>query len=361
MEKFLQYTFWGNTVYSWLFAVGIVVVSILVIRLFRYVILKRLKTWSATTSATWDDILVLGIERLVVPILYVGSFYFAVSTLQLSPKADKVVHIIYMAALTLCVLRLISAVFRRLLMSVAKRRAEHGEGEQSVSGLMIVLNIVIWILGIIFLIDNLGYNVTTLITGLGIGGIAVALAAQTILGDLFSYFAIFFDKPFEIGDSITIGDQSGTVEKIGIKTTRIRTLSGDQLVCSNSDLTNSRVNNFKRLETRRIVFTLRVIYNTPPEILEEIPDLVKVIIDKQPHVEYGRGHLAAFGDWSLNFEFVYNVLSPDYGIYMDVQHAIYLEIVKIFKEKKIRFAFPTQPFIDGDTEGPYDDSEITES
>ncbi|WP_343631731.1 mechanosensitive ion channel family protein [Fluviicola sp.] len=350
MEKFLQHTFWGNTVYSWLFALGIVIVSVLGIRLFRYVVLKRLKTWSASTSATWDDLLVIGIERLIVPILYVGFLYFAISTLQLSPKADKVIHIIYMAALTFCVLRLISAVFRRLLMTVTRRRSGEESGEQSVSGLMIVLNVVIWILGIIFLIDNLGYSVTTLITGLGIGGIAVALAAQTILGDLFSYFSIFFDKPFEIGDSITIGDQSGTVEKIGIKTTRIRTLSGDQLVCSNSDLTNSRVNNFKRLETRRIVFTLRVVYNTPSEVLEEIPGLVKNIIDKQPQVEYGRGHLAALGDWSINFEFVYNVLSPDYGVYMDVQHAIYMEIIKVFKERSISFAFPTQPFLTGDAE-----------
>lgn len=345
MEKFWQYTFWGNTIYSWLFALGIVVVSILGIRLFRYIVLKRLKTWSASTSATWDDLLVIGIERLVVPILYVGFFYFAISTLRLSPKVDKVVHILYMAALTYCVLRLISAVFRRLLIRVTRHRVKEGSGEQSVSGLMIVLNVVIWIVGIIFLIDNLGYSVTTLIAGLGIGGIAVALAAQTILGDLFSYFSIFFDKPFEIGDSITIGEQSGTVEKIGIKTTRIRTLSGDQLVCSNSDLTNSRVNNFKRLETRRIVFTLRVVYNTPTEVLEEIPGLVKTIIDKQAKVEYGRGHLAGLGDWSLNFEFVYNVLSPDYGVYMDVQHAIYLEIVRIFKERSICFAFPTQPFI----------------
>lgn len=351
MEKFLHYTFWGNTVYSWLFALGIVIVSVIGIKLFRYVILKRLKTWSVSTSATWDDLLVIGMERLVVPILYVGFLYVAVSTLRLSPKADKVLHIIYMAALTFCVLRLISAVFRRLLMTVARRKNGEDAGEQSVSGLMIVLNVIIWILGIIFLIDNLGYSVTTLITGLGIGGIAVALAAQTILGDLFSYFSIFFDKPFEIGDSITIGDQSGTVEKIGIKTTRIRTLSGDQLVCSNSDLTNSRVNNFKRLETRRIVFTLRVIYNTPSEKLEEIPGLVKTIIDKQPQVEYSRGHLAELGDWSINFEFVYSVLSPDYGVYMDVQHAIYLEIIKIFKEREICFAFPTQPFITGEAEG----------
>lgn len=349
MEGILQRVFWGNTVYSWLFALGIIVVSVIGIRLFRYVVLKRLKSWSASTSATWDDLLVIGIERLIVPILYVGFLYCAIASLRLSPKADKIIHILYLVVLTFFILRLISAVFRRILLKVT-RKNRSSEGEEAVSGLMIILNIVIWIIGIVFLIDNLGYNVTTLITGLGIGGIAVALAAQTILGDLFSYFSIFFDKPFEIGDSITIGDQMGTVEKIGIKTTRIRTLSGDQLICSNSDLTSSRVNNFKRLENRRIVFTLRVVYNTPFEVLEEIPGLVKAIIDKQPYVEYSRGHLAAFGDWSVNFEFVYNVLSPDYVIYMDVQHAIYMGIFRAFKEKSICFAFPTQPFVTDDSE-----------
>jgi small-conductance mechanosensitive channel len=341
MKGFLQQVFWGNTVYSWLFSLGVIVVSVIGIRIFRRVVLKRLKTWSASTSATWDDVLIIGIERLVVPILYVTFFYFALRTLQLTPKAKQVIHLAYMIALTFFVLRLISAVARRLLMAFASHRSTNKQvsGEQSVSGLMIILNIIIWIIGIIFLIDNLGYNVTTLITGLGIGGIAVALAAQTILGDLFSYFSIFFDKPFEVGDSITIGEQSGTVERIGIKTTRIRTYSGDQLICSNSDLTNSRINNFKRLENRSINFKIHVVYNTPVEVLQKIPDLVKAIIDKQDKVEFSRGHLAAFGDWSLDFEFVYNVLSPDYKVYMDVQHSIYLEIIRTFNEQSIQFAF----------------------
>lgn len=342
MKKFLAYTFWNNNVYSWLIALGIVVVSVVVIRLFRNIVIKRLKKWTASTSATWDDVLVLGVDKLVVPIFYVSSLFFAIHTLQLTPKTAKLVHIAYMAALTFCILRLASAIVKRLLTTFISRRNGQTDGEQSVSGLSIIINIVIWIIGIIFLIDNLGYNVTTLITGLGIGGVAVALAAQTILGDLFSYFAIFFDKPFEIGDSITIGEQSGTVEKIGIKTTRIRTVNGDQLICSNSDLTNSRINNFKRLENRSIVFTLRVEYSTSIETLQDIPGIVKAIIDQQEKVKFGRGHLAALGESSLNFEFVYNVLSPEYGVYMDVQHAIYMNIVKSFKERNIVFAFPTQ-------------------
>ncbi len=344
MERFLQYTFWGNTVYSWLFALGIVLVSVAGILVFRYIVLKRLKNWSASTSATWDDLLILGVERFVVPILYVSFLYFAVKTLRLSPQAEKIAHVAYLVAFTFCILRLLSAVFRRLLTVVAVRRGTGESGAQPAAGLMIILNIVIWIIGGIFLIDNLGYNVTTLLTGLGIGGIAVALAAQTILGDLFSYFAIFFDRPFEIGDFITIGDQSGTVEKIGIKTTRIRTLSGDQLVCANTDLTNSRVNNYKRLENRRIVFNLRVVYDTPPEVLQEIPGIVKTIVEQQEHIQYERGHLAALGESSLDFEFVYNVLDPDYDLYMNIQHAIYLGIVQAFKERSIAFAFPTRTF-----------------
>lgn len=342
MEKFWQHTFWGNTVYSWLFALGIVLIAVVGIRLFRYIVLRRLKAWSASTSATWDDLLILGVERFVVPILYISFLYFAVKTLQLSPKAEKIAHLAYMVAFTFCILRLLSAVFRRLITVVVARRGIEGSGDQPAAGIMIILNIVIWIIGGIFLIDNMGYNVTTLITGLGIGGIAIALAAQTILADLFSYFAIFFDRPFEIGDFITIGEQSGTVEKIGIKTTRIRTLSGDQLVCANTDLTNSRVNNYKRLENRRIVFNLRVVYDTPPEVLQEIPGIVKAIIDKQEHIDYERGHLAALGVSSLDFEFVYNILLPDYDIYMDLQHAIYVEIIKAFNERSICFAFPVQ-------------------
>ncbi len=351
MEEFLERTFWGNTVYSWLFALGTILVAIIGIHLFQYIVLRRLKKWSESTTATWDDMLVYGVNRFVVPLLYVSFIYFAISMLDLTPKADKVAHITYLIAFTFCVLRLISAVFRRLLMAFAIRKgAVDAEGEPA-AGLIIMLNIVIWTIGIIFLINNLGYDVTTLVTGLGIGGVAVALAAQTILGDLFSYFAIFFDKPFEIGDSITIGDQTGTVEKIGIKTTRIRTLSGDQLVCSNTDLTNSRINNFKRLENRRIVFNLKVVYDTPPEVLQEIPVIVKAIIDQQEHVEYGRGHLAGFGDISLDFEFVYNVLNPDYGVYMDVQHAIYLEVIRQFKERSIYFAVAPAVRIGGDEDG----------
>jgi len=236
----------------------------------------------------------------------------------------------------------ISAAFRKFVYSFI-RREENSEGkEKQAAGLIIVINVFIWILGIIFLTDNLGYNVTTLIAGLGVGGIAIALAAQAVLGDLFSYFVIFFDRPFEIGDFVVVGNDNGVIEYIGIKTTRIRTLSGEQLICSNTDLTNSRLQNFKRMERRRIVFTLGVTYQTTHEQLSEIPGLVKEIITSKPKLQFDRGHFSGYGDFALNFEFVYYVLDPDYTIYMDNQQAVYLEIFAKFAAKEIEFAYPTQ-------------------
>lgn len=159
---------------------------------------------------------------------------------------------------------------------------------------------------------------------------------------MFSYFVIFFDKPFEIGDFIVVGDKMGVVEYVGIKTTRIRALSGEQLVFSNTDLTNSRVHNFKKMERRRIVFKLGVIYQTPAEKLKAIPQMVKDIIVKQTDAEFDRGHFASFGDFSLDFEFVYYVSGADYAKCMDIQQAINLSIFEIFEREKIEFAYPSQ-------------------
>ena len=197
-------------------------------------------------------------------------------------------------------------------------------------------------MGLVFLLDNLGFKVSAVITGLGIGGIAVALAAQTILGDLFAYFVIFFDRPFEIGDFIIVGDKLGSVEYIGLKTTRVRSLSGEQLVFSNKDLTDSRIHNYKKMERRRVVFQLGVIYQTTLEQVKEIPAIVKQIIENQKDTAFDRGHFAKYGDFSLNFEFVYYVVGSDYNKYMDIQQAINLEIYKVFEEKGIEFAYPTQ-------------------
>lgn len=332
----------GNSVQSWVTAIVALMVAMTAIYFIKRLLIVRLKAWSARTSTGLDDFIVSVTERSVVPLMYLAAVYFSIRTLTISATADKVVHIAYLFAFTFFVLRILSAVIREAIFSFIKSKTEKQEKQKEAKGLLIIVNIVIWMLGIVFLIDNLGYDVTTIIAGLGIGGIAIALAAQTILGDLFSYFVIFFDRPFEIGDFIVVEDKPGTVEYIGIKTTRLKTLGGEQLICSNTYLTNSRVHNFKRMEERRIAFKLGVTYQTPHAKLRRIPGIVKEIIDRKSELRFDRGHFSNFGDFSLDFEFVYYVLSPDYALFMNKQQDIYLDVAEAFEREEIEFAYPTQ-------------------
>jgi small-conductance mechanosensitive channel len=192
-------------------------------------------------------------------------------------------------------------------------------------------------------------NVTALITGLGIGGVAIALALQAVLGDLFASLSIVLDKPFVIGDFITVGEFAGTVEHVGLKTTRVRSLSGEQVIFSNSDLLNGRIRNFKRMSERRILFGVGVTYQTPLESLRKIPGMIRAIVEGQSKTRFDRCHFKGFGDSSFDIETVYFVLDPDYAVYMDIQQAINFEIIRQFTAEGITFAYPTRTlFVAGD-------------
>jgi small-conductance mechanosensitive channel len=201
---------------------------------------------------------------------------------------------------------------------------------------------VLYVLVLLMVLDNLGVDVTALVASLGIGGVAVALAVQNILTDLFACLSISIDKPFVLGDFIIVGDLLGTVEHIGLKTTRVRSLSGEQLIFSNNDLLGSRVRNFKRMYERRVVFTFGVVYQTRHEQLRRIPDMVRAIIEARENTRFDRAHFKAYGDSSLDFEVVYYVLVPDYNIYMDIQQAINLDLFERFEKEGIGFAYPTR-------------------
>ena len=342
MINFFTRTFFGNSIQEWLIASVVLAFIIVLIKVFKRIVLSYLRKWSLKTETSLDDFFLETVEKSVIPLLYLGAFHVSLNTLTVTPKVESIVHVASLIYITFFILRIITAVVRKFVFSFIKSTENSETKEKQAKGLLIILNSVIWILGIIFIIDNLGYNVTTLITGLGIGGIAIALAAQTILGDLFSYFVIFFDKPFEIGDFIIVDNNSGTVEYVGIKTTRIRTLSGEQLICSNTYLTNAQVHNYKRMEQRRIVFNLGVTYQTETEKVKAIPEKVQEIIESKQEVVYDRGHFSGFGNFSLDFEFVYYVLSADYNVFMDKQQEIYFDILSRFEAEKIEFAYPTQ-------------------
>lgn len=338
MQDILSRSYFNNSIQDYLIAIGSIFLGMVILRLFRRTLLIRLKKWSDKTETLIDNYIVDGIQRFGLPILNFIIIYFGTSYLTLSDKAIKYVHGTVAVIITYYALRLISSTILLVLQAHVRKQEEGEEKVKQLGGIMLLLNIFIWALGALFLFANLGYDVTTIIAGLGIGGIAIALAAQNILGDLFNYFVIFFDRPFEIGDFIVIDDKKGNVEHIGIKTTRLKSLTGEQLVFSNSDLTNSRIHNFKRMDRRRIAFTLSVVYETNLDQLREIPSIIKKIITEQPDVTLDRVHFLTYGDYSLKFEIVYFVESPEYNRYADIQQEMNLKIFEAFKEKNIRFA-----------------------
>jgi small-conductance mechanosensitive channel len=351
-------TLLGNTILQWLVALGIIIVSWAVIRGAKHVFLTKLKRFSAHTRTTLDDFIVQLAEGALIPALYLGALYTGINYLTLAPKVDKLLHVAVMVVVTFIIIKTITSALNYLINNALGNDAADIEKKKQARGIIIIVNIVLWILALVFLINNLGYNITSVVTGLGIGGVAIALASQAVLGDLFNYFVIFFDKPFEVGDFIIVDDKMGSIEYIGVKSTRIRTLSGEQLICSNTNLVNARIHNYKRMETRRVVFTLGVVYNTSPEKVQRIPILIKDIILSQKDTRFDRAHFSAFGQFSLTFEIVYYILSADYNLYMDRQQVIYLAILNAFKKEGIQFALPTQTLQFSNGIGPFAGAEV---
>jgi len=342
LQDILQLTFFQNTVLDYLTAFSIFLAGIFIVRIFKGIILRRLKTWTAKTAVTIDDFLIHNLEMGVVPILYYGAFYFGVRSLTLSASVIKAINVLGAVLLTFFGIRFLVAIIDYSLQEYLLKKEDGASDEPTLKALRPVIKVLIWGFGVIFLLDNLGFEISTVVAGLGIGGVAVALAAQAVLADTFSYFAIMFDRPFEIGDFIIVGDYMGTVEHVGIKTTRIRSLGGEQLVFSNTDLTNSRVRNYKRMEKRRVLFNIGVTYQTSHEKLKEIPTVIRDIIENISDTVFDRAHFSSYGDFSLVFEVAYYVASGDYKKYRDIQQEINLKIKEEFEKRGIEFAYPTQ-------------------
>lgn len=342
MNSFWNTVFWGNTVKDIGIALGMLLVFLTILKLLRLLFFRKLVQLFRKTAITLDDFLIEVVGKAVMPWLYCLAVYASINFLRLSTRTDKVLQVAIMVVSTFFTVRIITIFISYLVNSFINKQENRDAKKQQAKGILLLVKLVVWALGLVFLIGNLGYNITTIVTGLGIGGVAIALAAQAVLGDLFSYLAIFFDKPFEIGDFIVVNQASGTVEYIGIKTTRIRALSGEQLVIANSDLTNSLIHNYKRMQQRRVLFSFSVSFSTTPEQLEQIPEIIKQTIQSLELTRFDRAHFLSFGAYALNFEVVYYVLSADYNKYMDLQQNINLQLFRQFMAKGIQFSFPTQ-------------------
>ncbi len=341
----LQISFLGNTVYAWLIAIIVFFAVMAGLKIFQAVIMAKLTSWSKKTKTEIDDIVVNAINAIHWPFYVLISLYVGlnfVNTAEVLSRWSYYAILIAIVYYTVKVTQEFIDVGAKKIIQKRKKEESAGYDAGIINALSAVIKFSLWLVAALLLLSNFGYNINSLIAGLGIGGLAIALALQNILSDLFSAVSIYFDKPFKVGDFIIIGDYMGIVKKIGMKTTRIQTLQGEELVVSNNELTAAKIQNFGKMDRRRIVFGIGVAYNTPHEKLKKIPDMIKDIINKQEMAKVDRAHFKSFGDSSLNYEIVYYVTIGDYNKYMDIQQGINLEIVKKFESEKIEIAYPTR-------------------
>ena len=334
-------TFYGNEVRSWLIALAVAAGVLMALWLVEQVFVVRMQRIAKKTQTMIDDIVIGSLRKTKLLFLLVVAVFAGSLSLDLEPDVRSILWSGLMIAAFIQVGVWVSTGLQ-IWLEHYRKIEEDGANRTTMNALSFVGRLSLWVVVFLLVIDNLGVDVTALVAGMGIGGIAIALAVQNILGDLFASLSIVLDKPFVNGDFIAVGDMAGSVEHVGIKTTRIRSISGEQLVFSNSDLLQSRVRNFGRMEQRRVVFSLGVTYQTPAEKLERIPSLIRAAIETQESVRFDRSHFASYGDSALNFETVYYVESSDYAQHMDILQAVNLRIYRTFEDEGIEFAYPTQ-------------------
>ncbi|MBU0597676.1 mechanosensitive ion channel family protein [Patescibacteria group bacterium] len=341
MQEFLAKEFWNNTMQEYAIALALLVGLIIIFAIFQKFVLYRLEKLAKKTKTDLDDA-VIEVFRTIKPPLYgFIVFYIAVGTLSFPDIVQKVIGAILIIWMIIIVTKAAQIFINKFFQK--KIEEEEGRGTKSALGaIKIIAKVIIWVLGLLLLLSNLGINITSLVAGLGIGGVAVALALQNILGDLFSSFAIHFDKPFIPGDFVVVGDKQGTVEKIGIKSTRIRALQGEEIVISNQELTSAQIHNFKKMKERKIVFSIGTTYETPTKKLKIIPYMITKIFNDISDARLDRVHFKEFEDSSLNFEIAYYVEAPEYAKYLDIQQEINFKIREGFENESIEMAYPTQ-------------------
>lgn len=345
LNTWLNISIFQNSLSIYLQALVTFLGLLLALSVFKRILVRYLGRMAKRTVTDFDDFVVSLLAGIGMPVFFVVSLYFATLPLQLSETIRMLVRYAMVIVVTIRSVQLFQEIVKYGIGKAYRRRMKSDDPsiELMVTSIAGITQWIIWVLAVIFILDNMGINISTFVAGIGIGGVAVAMASQAILGDAFSALSIFLDKPFEIGDFIILdGDYLGTVEHIGIKTTRLRSLSGEQLVFSNSDLTKSRIKNYKRMQTRRIAFKIGVVYQTPFEQVKKIPEMIKEIFKHVKEVRLDRVHFQSFGDFSLAYEIVYYVNSADYNIYMDKQQEINFALMEEFEREGISFAYPTQ-------------------
>lgn len=342
-ESWLASEYFNNTIEDYLIALLLLVLVWIAAKIFLERIARNITKYLVRGEHGLSRALETvrsSVHPLTIPILAV---YTATTQLKLHERFERFIGVaittIVIVQLTVTAIKLSDVVISSMRFGRAK---DDLSIEATRKNLKSIAQTAIVIIAIMSLLANIGIDITTFVTGLGIGGVAVALAVQSLLGDVFGSFSIALDKPFEIGDFVVVDEFRGTIEQVGLKTTRIRSIDGQLLVFANTDLTKARIQNYKKMESRRVLFQIGVVYGTKSELLRKIPDMIRNIIESKSRLRFERCHFMAFGDFSLNYEIVYYVDSNDYLTYCDLQQSINLDITAEFEKNGIEFAFPTQ-------------------
>ena len=333
--------FLDNTPYEYLTALLLAVGIYVFAKLIGSAVFSGLIKRSRSAGWKWDAGFFETLKPVLLPAVYFAGIYYSINRLTLPEPAASALSVAIIIILVWFAVRIISLIINTQIYFYSTGKNDT-TSPHDFQGLKTILSIILWAIAVVFILDNLGFKISAVIAGLGIGGIALALASQAILGDLFGYFSIIMDHPFKVGDFIRVDQQVGTVEQIGIKTTRIRSLSGEMLVFPNRDLTDSRIHNFGRMQERRVVFTISVTYDTPLKKIKEIPGKIRRFVEEEEDVRFDRAHFREYGENGLIFEIVYYVLSPDFIVYMTKQQNINLKIYSYFEKSRISFAYPTR-------------------
>ena len=342
--EILNQIFLDNDLKSWLLgavtAVGIFLITLLIRRILK----GRVKALVHRSTTGVDDFLGPLLDETRWFSLLALGIWLGAQFLQLPGEIQfwfsRVIQIMFTIQLGFWGVGVINYyVTRNVDLKIAE---DQGDDATTLDAMGLIGKIALWVILALIILDNLDVEISSLVTSLGIGGIAVALAVQNILGDLFSSLSITLDKPFSIGDFIAVDDFEGYVEDIGLKSTRVRALSGEEVVFSNTDLLKSRIRNYKKMEERRISFTIGLVYGIEGEVLERIPGMIREIIEPIPETRFERAYFKNLGEYSLDFSVVYYVLVPEYAAYLDIQQRINLALYRRFEEAGIEFAYPTQ-------------------
>ncbi len=335
-------TIFGVNTAGWLLPLLVFLGTYFLLWIFKRILLIRVKKISEKTATKIDDAFIAGLESVGWPFYVFASLYVAIQFTQLPAFFSGALQVATLVIIVFYAVKILQKILEAVTQEYVEKRANEKMDSSIVLFASKFASYALWLLAALLVLENAGYDITALVAGLGVVGIAIALAVQNILSDIFSSLSIYFDKPFKVGDFLILGNEMGTVKKIGIKTTRIQALQGEEIIISNKELTESRIHNFGKMEKRRVVFSFGITYETPPSKIKMVNQIVKKSVEKINGATLDRVHFKSFGDFSLLFEVVYYLPTADYNAYMDSQQSINYSLIEDFRANKIEFAYPTQ-------------------